>query len=269
MRPHGRARISSRHPQAVAICQRCGGMYNNIDLKWQYDWKFGPRLFNQGIRVCESCLDVPQPSGRPVVLPPDPVAIEFALPETYAQDDNPISPVGYDVSNLFTPAPLQSLGANIGNMTLNAGVNAAFDGVVNKRAEVSAALVVSNSSFDNTVGKNWNAYPSGITLTLPSTVGATTHVVDTFTLTAPNDQQFLNSVTGVTGFHLEGSNNNATWTTIYSSSTVGGIGEAITATTTSATAYAYHRINFQGDGISAIAVAQVQLNISDAAPNDI
>lgn len=269
MRPHGRARINPRYPQAVAICQRCAAMYNNVDLKWQYDWKFSPRLFNQGIRVCDTCLDVPQPSGRPIVLPIDPVPVDWALPETYALDDNPISPIGYDVSNMFTPAPLQSLGANFGNMVLNAGVNAAFDGVTNKRAEMSAALAVSNSSFSNTVGKSWNAYPSGITLTLPSTVAETTHIVESFTLYAPNDQQFLNSVTGITGFNLDGSSDASTWTTLYSGTTAGGVGETITATTTSAATYAYHRINFQGDGVSAIAVAQVQLNISDAAPNDI
>jgi len=269
MRPHGRARINARHPQALAICQRCGAMYNSVDLKWQFDWKFSPRLFNQGIRVCETCLDTPQPSGKPFTLPVDPVPVEFALPESYAEADNPISTIGFDVSNMFTPLPLQSLGANIGNLTLNAGVNAAFDGVVNKRAQYSAALSISNSSFDNTVGKNWNAYPSGITLTISSTVATTTHAVESFTITAPNDQQFLNSATGVTGFRLEGSNNNATWTTVYSSSTAGGVGEEITATTTSATQYAYHRINIQGDGVSAVAIAQVQLNISDAAPNDI
>ena len=164
MRPHGRARISSRYPQALAVCQRCGFLFNSMDLRWQYDWKFSPRLFIQGIRVCETCLDVPQPSGRPIVLPPDPVPVEFALPEPYAQDDNPISPIGYDVANLFSPAPTQSLGANVGNMTLNAGVNAAFDGVTNKRAQYCAALVASNSSFNNTVGKNWNADPSGVSL---------------------------------------------------------------------------------------------------------
>lgn len=269
MRPHGRAVINPRRPQALGICQRCGFMYNLVELRWQYDWKFSPRLFNQGIRVCESCLDIPQMSGRPFVLPPDPLPVAFALPESYAAADNPISPIGYDVANMFTPQPAQSLGANIGNMVLNAGVNAAFDGVVNKRAGVSAALSVSNSSFANTVGKNWNAYPSGISISLPSTVAAITHVVSSFTLTAPNDQKFLNSATGITGFHLEGSNDNATWATIYSSSTTGTVGEQITATTTSATPYAYHRINIQGDGISAVAVAQVQLNISDAAPNDI
>lgn len=267
MRPHGRARISSKYPQALGVCDRCGFLYNHIDLEWQYDWKMGPRLFNQGILVCPTCLDKPQPSGRPIVLPPDPVAVEYARPEAYALADNPLSPLGYNVAASFLPQPLQSLGANIGNMTLNAGVNAAFDGVTNKRAQYSAALVVSNSSFQNTVGKNWNTDPSGTTLTLPSTTGTIQHIVSSFSIYAPNDAPFLNA--GATGFHLDGSNNNATWTTIYSGTTVGTIGETITVTTTGTTPFAYHRLALQGDGFSAAVIAQLVLNVADAAPNDI
>lgn len=269
MRPHGRAKISSKYPQALSICQRCGFMYNRVDLKWQFDWEMGPRLFNQGILVCESCLDVPQPSGRPIVLPPDPVAIDTPVPENYADANNPESTVGYNLLNAFLPTPAQTYGGNIGTMTLNAGVNAAFDGTTNKRARYSAALSISNSSFGNTVGKNWNADTSGITATTPSTVASVTHVVSSVTLYAPNDQKFLNSATGITGYRLDGSLNNATWTTILSGTTAGTVGETITASTTSGAAYPYHRIAIQGDGISAVAIAQAQFNISDAFPNDI
>lgn len=269
MRPHGHARISSKHPEALGICYRCGSVYNRNELKWQFDWKMGPRLFNQGSIVCESCYDKPQESGRPIVLPPDPETVDYASPDFYVQADNPVSPLNFDVSALFTPLAQQSLGGNIGNMTLNAGVNAAFDGVTNKPAGQCAALSVSNSSYQNTIGKNWNAYPSGITLTMPSTAGSVSHVLSSFTLYAPNDQRFLNSATGITGYKVDGSNNSVTWTTLYSGTTTGAIGETITGNTTSGAAYVYHRVNFEGDGISAIAVAQVQFSISDAAPNDI
>jgi len=269
MRPHGRAQISARSPRALGICQRCGFMYNLRDLQWQWGWLQGPRLRKLMIQVCPTCLDVPQENGRTIILPPDPVPVASPLPESYADADNPASYLGYNVANAFFPQPPQSLGGNTGNMTLNAGVNAAFDSVTNKRAEMCAALSVSNSSFQNTVGKNWSADPSGTSLTITSTVSAVTHVVESFTLYAPNDRPFLNSATGVTGFHLEGSANGATWTTIYSSSTAGGAGETITATTTSATFYQYHRIAIQGDGVSAVAIAQAIMNISDAAPNDI
>lgn len=267
MRPHGNAQVSARAPRALGICQRCGFMYNLDNLQWQYDWQQGPRLKNIGIRVCETCLDTPQENGRTIVLPPDPVPVAFPLPEDYAGADNPASTVGYNVANAFFPQPLQSLGGNIGNMTLNGGVNAAFDDNSNKRAQMSAALSISNSSFQNTVGKNWAADPSGTSLTLTSTVAVLTHVVSSFTITAPNDARFLNS--GATGFHLDGSANGATWTTIYSGTTAGTVGETVTATTTSATFYQYHRIALQGNGVSTVAIAQATFNISDAAPNDI
>lgn len=268
MRPHGHAQISARAPRALGICQRCGFMYNLDALQWQWDWQQGPRLFNLRIKVCRTCLDAPQENGRTIVLPPDPVPVAYPLPENYVAADNPLSPLGYNVADAFLPLPRQSLGGNIGNMTLNAGVDAAFNGVTNKRAQYCAALAVSNSSFQNTVGKNWWADPSGTSITLPSTVAPVTHTVSSFTLYAPNDRRFLNSATGVTGVHLDGSSNASTWTTLYSGTTVGTVGETITGVVAGG-AYQYHRVAMQGDGISAIAIAQAILNVSDAAPNDI
>src|SRR5882724_7460560 len=268
-RPHGDAQISARAPRALGICDRCGRLTNHDRLQWQVDWLQGPRLFNLRILCCRSCFDRPQENGRTIVLPPDPVPIANPRPENYALADNPLSPLGYNVADNFLPQPPQSLGGNIGNMTLNAGVDAAFNGITNKRAEYCAALSVSNSSFQNTVGKNWSPNPSGTSLTLPSSVPPQTHILSSFTLTAPNDRKFLNSATGVTGFHLDGSANGVTWSTIYSSSTAGTVGETVTATTTSGTAYQYHRIAIQGDGISAVAIAQAVFNVSDASPNDI
>lgn len=269
MRPHGRAQISARAPRALVVCQRCGFLYNLDSLRWQWDWQQGPRLFNLRIQVCEPCYDQPQESGRTIVLPPDPVPVKYPLPENYVNADNPLSYLGYNVADNFLPQPPQSLGGNIGNMRLNAGVDAAFNGIANKRAEMCAALSVSNSSYQNTVGKNWNADPSGTSITLPSTATGNTHVVSSFTLYAPNDRPFLNSATGITGFYLQGSANGATWTTLYSGTTAGGAGETITANATSGAFYQYHQIAIQGDGVSAVAIAQAVLNVSDAAPNDI
>lgn len=267
MRPHGRAQISARSPRAVAICQRCGFMYNLDTQQWQWDWQQGPRLFNLRIQVCPTCLDEPQESGRLIVLPPDPIPKMYPLPENYVNADNPLSTLGYNVADNFLPMPPQILGGNIGNMVLNGGVNAAFNGTTNKRAEYCAALSVSNSSFQNTVGKNWGADPSGTSLTLPSTVPLPTHVVSSFTLYAPSDQPFLNS--GPTGFQLQGSPNGVTWTTLVSGVTAGTVGEIVTAKSTLGAFFQYHQIAIQGDGFSAVAIAQAALNVSDAAPNDI
>jgi hypothetical protein len=74
MRPHGRARVSARNPRAFAICDRCGFLYNHVNLQWQYDWA-GASLINRRILVCDPCLDVPQQQLRAIVVPADPVPI--------------------------------------------------------------------------------------------------------------------------------------------------------------------------------------------------
>jgi hypothetical protein len=267
MRVHGRADISIRSPRALGICDRCGFMYNLSDLQWQWDWQQGPRLFNLRILVCQPCLDIPQESGRTIVIPPDPMPVINARPENYASADNPLSYLGFNPADRFWPPVAQSLGGNIGTMTLGAGVDAAFDSNANKTATQSAALAISNSSFGNWVGKNWNADPSGTSISLASTVTPNTHSVSSFTVTAPNDARFLNA--GATGIHLDGSADGVNWTTIFSSTTAGTIGESLTAATTSAAFYQYHRIAIQGDGFSRVCIAQAQLNVSDAEPNDI
>jgi hypothetical protein len=242
-------------------------MYNRDQLQWQWDWQQGPRLFNLRILVCPTCLDVPQESGRTIVLPPDPVPIANPRPENYALADNPLSPLGWNVADMFRPLTPQT--GNIGNMTLNAGVDAAFDGVTNKRAPYSAALSVSNNSTQNWVGKNWNAFPSGITATTPTTAATVTHVVSSFTLYAPADAKFLNSATGITGYSIDGSADSLNWTTLASGTTAGTIGEIITGSVGSGTAYQYNRATITGNGISAVYIAQAVFNVSDAAPNDI
>lgn len=267
MRPHGDLQVSARAPRAAAICDRCGRMTNHDRLRWQWDWRGGPRLFNLRLLVCGSCLDRAQPNGRTMVLPPDPVPIANPRPEDYVGANNPLSYLGFNPADNFPPG--STLGQNIGNMTLNAGVDAAFNGILNKRAEFCAALSVSNSSFQNTVGKNWAADPTGGTITTPSTTAAQTHVVASFTISAPNDRPFLNSATGVTGFHLNGSTDGATWTAIYSGTMAGTVGETITATTTSAAPYQFHQIAIQGDGVSGVAIAQAVLNVSDGFQNEI
>lgn len=74
MRPHGRARVSSRNPQAFGICDRCGFLYNHNQLQWQFDWA-GASLINKRILVCDTCNDDPQQQLRAIVLPADPMPI--------------------------------------------------------------------------------------------------------------------------------------------------------------------------------------------------
>lgn len=71
----GRARINARNPRAAGQCDRCGFIYNHINLSWQYDWA-GASLINKRILVCEQCNDVPQSQLRAIVVPADPVPIQ-------------------------------------------------------------------------------------------------------------------------------------------------------------------------------------------------
>lgn len=79
MRPHGRARIDPNDPRHTAPCQRCGTPYNRDDLSMQSRWS-GQNLIATGFWVCQTCLDVPNPQERTLVLPPDPPPLTDALP---------------------------------------------------------------------------------------------------------------------------------------------------------------------------------------------
>jgi hypothetical protein len=78
----GRARTSSRNPQAHAICDRCGGRFNHVDLSFQYDWA-GATLIKKSLLVCNTCMDSPQQQLRSIILPADPPSIQNARPENF------------------------------------------------------------------------------------------------------------------------------------------------------------------------------------------
>lgn len=82
MRPHGRAKVSARNPRAFGICDRCGFLYNHVNLSWQFDWA-GASLINKRILVCDTCNDVPQSQLRAIVVPADPVPIQNPRTQDY------------------------------------------------------------------------------------------------------------------------------------------------------------------------------------------
>lgn len=75
MRPHGRAKVSTRNPEAFAICDNCGFLYNHSELRWQFQWA-GNKLVNLRQLVCRRCNDLPQNQLRAIVLPADPMPIQ-------------------------------------------------------------------------------------------------------------------------------------------------------------------------------------------------
>lgn len=250
-RPHGEADISPSSPQARGVCDRCGRITNHYKLKWQWDWR-GTKLQNLRILCCPSCIDAYQQNGqRTIILPADPIPIMNARPEQYIPDSNPLSAIGANPSPL-----LWQYGSQIGNMTAAGGVPAAFDGNAHKPSFMSAMISVANSSYNNYVGINWAGYPA----TTPSSLSTPilTHTLSSFILTAPNNSTF-----GSTGYVIQGSSDNSTWTTITSGVTTGTIAEIVSATVVGAR-YQYHRAGFYG-GATAIAVAQVSFSVSDGS----
>lgn len=101
----GKARTSARNPQAHAICDRCGGRYNHVDLQWQFDWA-GATVQNKRILVCRSCLDVMQPQLRSLVLPGDPPPIINARPELFATAETSFRSTVWNATDAKTGIPV-------------------------------------------------------------------------------------------------------------------------------------------------------------------
>ena len=102
----GRARISAKNPQAAAVCDRCGGVLNHVDLSWQFDWA-GAGLINKRLLVCSSCTDTPQQQLRSIVLPADPPVIMHARPQDYVTaSTNYRVTSGQDTVNFKTGIPV-------------------------------------------------------------------------------------------------------------------------------------------------------------------
>lgn len=79
---HGRSRISARHPEAQAICDRCGFCYSLSDLRLQFEYA-GARLVDTHMMVCRRCLDVPceWTRGQATPLEADPLPVRDPRPD--------------------------------------------------------------------------------------------------------------------------------------------------------------------------------------------
>ena len=258
--PHGfNAEVSELNPQAHGICDRCGQRWLHARLRWQFQWQ-GPRLSNLRILVCPPCEDLPNENLRTIIIPTDPVPIRDPRPEMYVSDNNPNGGIGQNASPLLA-------GTNIGTLIGGAGTYAAFDGTVNKPLKFCAQLGVSNSSY-NWGGKNWNADPSGVSLSLTGfSTGVWTYTVSSYTATAPNDSAFLGS-SYTAAYVFQGSSDASTWTTLDSGTTTGAVAEAITGTP-SGSNYQYHRFAITGDGTHPVAIAQLSINTANRGVNTV
>jgi hypothetical protein len=252
-RPHGRFTVDPTSPRARGVCDRCGFWYQLNQLQWQYQWA-GARLQNLRILVCPGCTDKPQIQLKSIIIPPDPLPVMNPRPEANIQDNNPISPIGQNALPYLA-------GTNIGTLIHGAGTYAAFDSNTNKPFRFSAYLGISYSGYGNWVGKNWAVDPSGVSTPSALTRSTPIYQASGFTLIAPNDTAFLGS-SYATPYRFQGSSDGYTWTTLYSSTTDGTVGQEITVTSLSGTNYQFHRVDFYGDGSNPVSIAQFEINAS-------
>lgn len=263
MRPTSRFTVNSDSPRARGVCDRCGQHWQHSKLVWQFQW-VGPRLQNLRFLVCPPCYDKPQPNLRTIVIPADPIPIMNARPENYVLDDNPLSALGVD-ANFNTP----QYGSRIGSLILGGGINAAFDGNVNKPSWLSAAGGISNSSFNNYVGINWTGNVSNLSMPSSLKPPVLTHSLLAVAINAPSDRGFMGN-SNPTSFVVQASPVDTpafgAWTTVASGATAGTAGESISITITSTytnPVNQFHRVAFLGDAINYVSVAQVQFSVAE------
>jgi hypothetical protein len=86
-RPHGRANVDPQSPRAFAVCDRCGGWVNHVDLQEQMQWA-GSLKVSQNVLVCDRCIDDPSDFLKTLILPPDPAPVLDARVEQYTLDED-------------------------------------------------------------------------------------------------------------------------------------------------------------------------------------
>ena len=84
MKGQQKARINPYNLDPLAVCDRCGELYNRSALSYQFVFA-GNALVKTGSLVCAPCLDVPFPNNRPIRTGPDPVPIADPRPAPWAE----------------------------------------------------------------------------------------------------------------------------------------------------------------------------------------
>lgn len=104
-RYHGRAQVSRSSPQAWGICDRCNFTYLLADLRYQYQYN-GTQLYNTNLRVCDRCMDEPQPQFLNPILPPDPMPVMNPRPPAYSvQEAGPTQQITAEFLSDITQLP--------------------------------------------------------------------------------------------------------------------------------------------------------------------
>lgn len=145
----------------------------------------------------------------------------------------------------------QASGSTIGNMLGFGGLAAAFDGSRNQVSTSCCSKAPSSAGYNNTVGKDWGLGNS--------------FTVTQITLYAANDVPLM-GISG-TNIMLQGSPDGLTWTTLYTSGTVLTAASQVViigAGIDMSTAYRYHQIVVNGNGVNGVYLAEVEFYQSTA-----
>jgi hypothetical protein len=87
-----RARTDPDAPQAFGTCDYCGGFYNLVQLRPQYEY-YGDAIEDTGYLACYRCISQPQAQLSTPILPEDPKPILNPRPEYYwTPADSAINP---------------------------------------------------------------------------------------------------------------------------------------------------------------------------------
>lgn len=126
----GRARLDPQNPSAFAICDSCGFNYNLVALRAERQW-YATEVRATGFRVCSKCEDVPQEQLRTITLPPDPMPVQNARPDTYpVLTDCFINDGGVLTLGLGVVYPRSPVGLRAGRVWSNGGAVAIVPGVI-------------------------------------------------------------------------------------------------------------------------------------------
>lgn len=132
-------------------------------------------------------------------------------------------------------------GTAIGNLDVNGGINAAFDGVTSQTWEASARREKDGAGYKYEVGKDW---------------GGASYTVTSFSVFGPNNEG-ISGNHGSMGIKLQGSNG-STWSDLWIGAYPGGVGVNFTVNSGITLApFLKHRLLLEGDGNSGVVVAEL------------
>lgn len=178
-------------------------------------------------------------------------------------DNTSATNLALDKSNPVYSANLRSSGTNIGTYTSNGGLAAAFDGNLNQANAASAKVVTPAAGYNTaTLGKDWG---SGVTKTITAV-----------RIKAQNDGGFAGGTNVPQSFKIQGSQDNSTWTDLYTGGTSGATAELVKVTSLiQTTAYRYHRVNFNANGADNYYICELEFyeagtgGLNNWTPNNI